>query len=385
LSFSDPEERVLLQGLFIFLFRGEEKMNDYTYMKLALDLARGTLGQTAPNPVVGAVLVKDSQIIGMGAHLKAGEPHAEVHAIQMAGDKARDAVLYVTLEPCSHYGKTPPCSDLVIRTGVRKVFVATTDPNPQVAGTGIERMRKAGIEVEVGLLQEEARELNKVFFYNIQTKLPYVTLKSAVSLDGKTATVTGESKWITGEAARADVHKFRHQHDGILVGVNTVLKDNPSLTTRMASGGKNPIRIILDTYLRTPLDAKVVTDREAPTWIFTGADVDKQQMGRFIEKGIEVIQMETNRISIKDLLTILGERGITSLFVEGGAEIHGSFLKEGSFQQVIMYIAPKLIGGKLAPTSFTGQGIEKIAEAISLDIKQVEMVGGDIRIIAEPK
>ncbi|WP_413300539.1 bifunctional diaminohydroxyphosphoribosylaminopyrimidine deaminase/5-amino-6-(5-phosphoribosylamino)uracil reductase RibD [Bacillus sp. 1P10SD] len=359
-------------------------MNDKFYMNLALNLAKGTLGQTTPNPVVGAVLVKDGQIIGMGAHLKAGEPHAEVHAIQMAGEKAKDATLYVTLEPCSHHGKTPPCSDLVIRTGVRKVFVATTDPNPQVAGTGIERIKKAGIEVEVGLLQEEARELNKVFFYNIQTGLPYVTLKSAASLDGKTATVTGESMWITGEKARADVHQYRHLHDGILVGVNTVIKDNPSLTTRMSSGGKNPIRIILDTHLRMPLNAKVITDQQAPTWIVTGNDVAKEQIKLFMEWGVEIIQMETTHIRIKDLLGILGKRGLTSLFVEGGAEVHGSFLKERSFQQIITYIAPKLIGGKTAPTLFGGHGIEKIAEAVSLNIKQVDRIGDDIRIIAEP-
>ncbi|MDQ1146382.1 diaminohydroxyphosphoribosylaminopyrimidine deaminase/5-amino-6-(5-phosphoribosylamino)uracil reductase [Bacillus sp. SORGH_AS 510] len=359
-------------------------MDDKFYMNLALDLARGALGQTTPNPVVGAVLVKDGQLIGLGAHLKAGEPHAEVHAIQMAGEKAKDATLYVTLEPCSHFGKTPPCSDLVIRSGVKKVFVATTDPNPQVVGTGIERMKKAGIEVDVGLLQEEARELNKIFFYNIQTRLPYVTLKTASSLDGKTATVAGESMWITGEQARADVHQFRHQHDGILVGVNTIMKDNPSLTTRIPSGGKNPVRIILDTYLRTPHQAKVITDQEAPTWIVTGSDVDSEKVERFKEYGVEIIHMKTSTISIKELLVVLGKKGITSLFVEGGSEVHGSFLKEKAFQQVITYIAPKLIGGKGAPTLFGGQGIEKIAQAVSLNIRQVDRIGNDLRIIAEP-
>jgi len=360
-------------------------LDDSFFMKLALDLARGTLGQTSPNPVVGAVLVKDGQIIGMGAHLKAGEPHAEVHAIEMAGDQAIGSVLYVTLEPCSHYGKTPPCSDLVIKTGIKKVFVATTDPNPQVAGKGIERMKKAGIEVEVGMLQEEARDLNKVFFYNIQSGLPYVTLKSAASIDGKTATVTGESRWITGEEARLDVHHFRHQHDGIMVGVNTVLKDNPSLTTRLVEGGKNPIRIILDTHLRTPLDAKIITDQKAPTWIITGADVDRKREIQLSELGIEVMKMESQKISIKEMLAALGKRGITSLFVEGGAEVHGSFLKERAFQQIITYIAPKLIGGKNAPASFGGQGIEQIGDAVSLNIIQVDLIGSDIRIIAEPK
>lgn len=260
-------------------------MQDEDYMRLALDLAKSTQGQTSPNPVVGAVIVKNHQIIGMGAHLKAGEPHAEVHAIGMAGEKAKGATLYVTLEPCSHFGKTPPCSNLVIATGIKKVFVATTDPNPQVAGTGIERMRQAGIEVEIGLLQEEAREVNKLFFYNIRTGLPYVTLKSAVSLDGKTATITGESKWITGEEARADVHQLCHEHDAILVGVNTVLIDDPSLTARIKNGAKNPIRVILDTHLRTPLNAKVINDKAAPTWIVTGSDISDEQQRMFEQAG----------------------------------------------------------------------------------------------------
>ncbi len=359
-------------------------MNDIYYMNLALNLARGTLGQTAPNPVVGAVVVKDSQVIGMGAHLKAGEPHAEVHALRMAGDRAKNATLYVTLEPCSHHGKTPPCADLVIQTGIKKVFVATTDPNPQVSGFGIEKLKAAGIEVEIGLQQEEARELNKMFFYNISTGLPYVTLKSAASLDGKIATSTGESKWITGEEARNDVHQFRHQHDAILVGVNTVLKDNPSLTTRLENGGKNPIRIILDTQLRTPLQANIVTDLQAPTWIVTGPDVDGKLEADFTAMGIKIIKMAEKRIQIQEMLKIIGEMGVTSLYVEGGSEVHGSFLKERAFQQVITYIAPKLIGGKLAPTSFGGEGILKMDEVVSLEIKKIDMVGNDIRIIAEP-
>lgn len=359
-------------------------MNDTDYMKMALDLARSTLGQTSPNPVVGAVLVKNNQIVGMGAHLKAGEAHAEVHAIQMAGEKAKGATLYVTLEPCSHFGKTPPCSNLVISTGIKKVYVATTDPNPQVAGTGIDRMRKAGIEVEVGLLEKEARELNKIFFYNIQTHLPFVTLKSAASLDGKTATRTGESKWITGEAARADVHQLRHEHDAILVGVNTILKDDPSLTTRLVNGGKNPIRVILDTQLRTPLNAKVVTDGEAPTWIVTGSEVPYEQQQAFEKAGVKLIKMENKQIPVKELLSTLGELGITSLFVEGGAKVNGSFLQERSFQQLIVYMGAKLIGGKDAPTSFSGEGIEKIADAIQLKIKSVQMIGDDIKVVAEP-
>jgi diaminohydroxyphosphoribosylaminopyrimidine deaminase / 5-amino-6-(5-phosphoribosylamino)uracil reductase len=359
-------------------------VNDRDYMALAINLASATEGQTSPNPKVGAVLVKDGRIIGMGAHLKAGEPHAEVHAIKMAGEKAVGATLYVTLEPCSHFGKTPPCSNLVIESGIKKVFVASIDPNPLVGGAGVKKMLDAGIEVEVGLMEKEAKALNKVFFHYISTGLPYVTLKSATSLDGKIATVTGESKWITGEEARKDVHHFRHVNDAILVGVNTVIKDNPSLTTRLDSGGKNPIRVILDTTLRTPLDSKIVNDQAAETIIVTGADVEPERGRRFLEQGIEIIKLETAKIGILDMLKKLGDRGITSLYVEGGAEVHGSFLKEKAFQQVVTYIAPKLLGGKNAGAAYGGEGIARLEDTVSLEITDVKQIGKDIRIIAEP-
>lgn len=358
-------------------------MNDQDYMALAINLARATEGQTSPNPRVGAVLVKDGQIIGMGAHLKAGEPHAEVHAISMAGNKAKDATLYVTLEPCSHFGKTPPCSNLVIESGIKKVFVASIDPNPVVGGAGIKKMLEAGIEVQVGLLEKEAKALNKVFFHYISTGFPYVTLKSATSLDGKTATVTGESKWITGEEARKDVHHFRHAHDAILVGVNTVIKDNPSLTTRLDSGGKNPIRVILDSTLRTPLESRIVNDQAAKTIIMTGADVEPERVRQFSEQGIEIIKLETAKVGIVDMLKKLGDRGITSVYVEGGAEVHGSFLKEKALQQIITYIAPKLLGGKDAPAAYGGEGIARLEDTVSLKIIDVKQIGQDIRIIAE--
>lgn len=359
-------------------------MNDVEYMELAINLAKATTGQTSPNPHVGAVLVKENQIVGIGAHLKAGEPHAEVHAIRMAGEKARDATLYVTLEPCSHFGKTPPCSNLVIETGIKKVFVASTDPNPLVGGAGIKKMREAGIDVEVGLMKAEAAELNKVFFHYINTGLPFVTLKSAVSLDGKIATATGESQWITSEEARKDVHYFRHTHDAILVGVNTVIKDNPSLTTRLEAGGKNPVRVILDTCLRTPLDSRVINDQLSQTIIVTGAEAEPATVKQFTDRGIEILTLETSKIIISDMLKKLAERGITSVYVEGGAEVHGSFLTERAFQQVITYIAPKLIGGKSAPSSFGGEGIALLEDTVSLEIKEVKQIGRDIRIIAEP-
>ncbi|MGM0899546.1 MAG: bifunctional diaminohydroxyphosphoribosylaminopyrimidine deaminase/5-amino-6-(5-phosphoribosylamino)uracil reductase RibD [Bacillota bacterium] len=359
-------------------------MTDQEYMKLAIELARSAAGQTSPNPNVGAVVVKNNQIVGMGAHLKAGEPHAEVHAIRMAGEKTKGATIYVTLEPCSHHGKTPPCADLIIASGIERVVVASTDSNPLVAGRGISKLKDAGISVETGVLENEALELNEIFFHFIETGLPYVTLKSASSLDGKTATATGESKWITGEAARHDVHRLRHRHDAILVGVNTVIADDPSLTTRLPGGGKNPVRIILDSTLRTPLSARVVRDGEAPTWLITTSKAEKAKVAEMEAHGVEVVVL-TETLTIPEILKSLAERGITSLFVEGGAEVHGSFLKAGAFQQLISYMAPKLIGGKSAPSVFGGEGLVHIEDAVSLRIKDVTMIGDDIRVIATPR
>nr|WP_199794624.1 bifunctional diaminohydroxyphosphoribosylaminopyrimidine deaminase/5-amino-6-(5-phosphoribosylamino)uracil reductase RibD [Lentibacillus sp. Marseille-P4043] len=361
-------------------------MMDEDYMRFALRLAKEVSGQTSPNPPVGAVVVKEGEILGFGAHLKAGEAHAEVNALQMAGDKASGATIYVTLEPCSHYGKTPPCVELIIETGIKRVVIAVTDPNEKVAGKGIEKLRNAGIGVEVGILQEEAEQINAAFFHFIKTRTPYVTVKSAVSLDGKTATVHGDSKWITGEQARMDVHHYRHTHDAILVGVNTVVMDNPSLTARLPNGGKNPVRIILDTNLRTPLDANIVTDNQADTWIFVGKNTDDQTMAPYQSRErVKVIQMDEEVITVGKVLEVLGSKGIMSVFVEGGAEIHGAFLEERRLNQMILYLAPKLIGGKTAPTAFAGRGFQSIAETLSLAISDVEMIGEDIKIAATPR
>ncbi|WP_227936101.1 bifunctional diaminohydroxyphosphoribosylaminopyrimidine deaminase/5-amino-6-(5-phosphoribosylamino)uracil reductase RibD [Alkalihalobacillus deserti] len=358
-------------------------MNDLDYMKLALQLAESTRGQTTPNPMVGSVVVKDGAIVGMGAHLKAGEGHAEVQALKMAGDKATGGTIYVTLEPCSHYGKTPPCADLIIEKGLAKVVIATTDPNPAVAGRGIEKLQKAGLEVVVGVGQKEANALNEVFFYFIQHAKPFVTLKSATTLDGKTATVTRKSKWITGLEAREDVHRYRHTHDAILVGIGTVLADDPSLTTRLLSGGKNPIRVVLDRSLRTPLTAKIIQDQEAPTWILT-VDKTAQEKREEMEKyGIEVIQLPND--SIETILQILGSKGVTSLFVEGGAEVNGSFMKAKAVNQMITYLAPKLFGGHTAPTAIGGEGIDEVEDALELEVAEVTTIGKDIKIVARVK
>ncbi|MGG4492034.1 bifunctional diaminohydroxyphosphoribosylaminopyrimidine deaminase/5-amino-6-(5-phosphoribosylamino)uracil reductase RibD [Metabacillus idriensis] len=360
-------------------------MNDQDYMKVALQLAEQGSGQTSPNPLVGAVVVKNGQIIGMGAHLKAGEPHAEVHALRMAGSQAEDSTVYVTLEPCSHHGKTPPCADLLISSKVKRVVVAAEDPNPLVAGRGIKKLQEAGIEVISGVLNNEAEELNNVFFHYIQTKRPFVTLKWAGSLDGKTATVTGESKWITGDSARKDVHKYREFHDAILAGVETVLKDDPSLTCRLENTKKQPVRIVLDTHLRTPETAALVNDGLSPVWIITGSEVASERIESFQKKNAVIIQMNTPAIEIESLLHLLGERNITSLFVEGGASIHGSFIESGLFNQVVSYTAPMLIGGKEAPPAVAGAGFSRINEAIRLRIKETEVLGDDLKLVCVKK
>jgi diaminohydroxyphosphoribosylaminopyrimidine deaminase/5-amino-6-(5-phosphoribosylamino)uracil reductase len=372
-------------GLFIFTLKGGGALEDQDYMKVALQLAEQGSGQTSPNPLVGAVVVKNGQILGMGAHLKAGEPHAEVHAIRMAGAEAEDSTVYVTLEPCSHHGKTPPCADLLISSKVRRVVIAAVDPNPLVAGRGIKKLQAAGIEVVSGVLNSEAEALNKVFFHFIQTRRPFVTLKWAGSLDGKTATVTGESKWITGEEARLDVHKYRELHDAILAGAETVIKDDPSLTCRLENPKKQPVRIVLDTHLRTPETAAVVNDGLSETWIITGSGVSPEKIASFQKKKAVIIQMNTPAIEIGNLLLLLGEKNITSLFVEGGAAVHGSFIKSGLFNEVVSYAAPMLIGGKEAPPAVGGAGFSGINEAIRLKIKQTEILGDDLKIVCVKK
>ncbi|WP_411333315.1 bifunctional diaminohydroxyphosphoribosylaminopyrimidine deaminase/5-amino-6-(5-phosphoribosylamino)uracil reductase RibD [Metabacillus indicus] len=359
-------------------------MEDREYMMTALRLAEQGIGQTSPNPHVGAAVVKDGRIVGLGAHLKAGEPHAEVHAIRMAGAEAEGSTVYVTLEPCSHHGKTPPCADLLIQSKVRRVVVAVEDPNPAVAGRGIRKLRNAGIEVELGVSKEEAAELNKIFFHYIKKKRPFVTLKWAGSLDGKTATVTGESKWITGKEARKDVHSYRERHDAILTGIETVIKDNPSLTCRTEHAKKQPVRIVLDTHLRIPETAAVLNDGLAETWLIAGSGAPAEKVNR-LEKKAKVIKMNTPFIKMEELLQTLGEMGVTSLFVEGGATVHGSFIESGMYNEVISYTAPVLIGGEGAPSLAGGTGIKEINKAIRLKIKSAELIGEDLKLVCVKK
>ncbi|MGB7999930.1 MAG: bifunctional diaminohydroxyphosphoribosylaminopyrimidine deaminase/5-amino-6-(5-phosphoribosylamino)uracil reductase RibD [Anaerobacillus sp.] len=358
-------------------------MNDMDLMNTAIEMAKSTLGQTSPNPAVGAVIVNNGRIVGMGAHLKAGEGHAEVQALKMAGSEAEGGTAYVTLEPCSHQGRTPPCSDALIDAGISSVFIASQDPNPLVAGRGIEKLKQAEVKVEIGLLESEALALNRAFFHYITTKRPFVTLKSAMTLDGKIASRNRDSKWITGESARRDGHAFRHQNDAILVGIGTIVADDPALTTRYGEG-RSPIRVVLDHHLRVPTASKVLNDEEVETWVVTTRKaIEKNE--RTFKKHVKLIEVSQDTILIDEVLDLLGARDITSLYVEGGAELHGSFLKAGLFQQVITYIAPKLIGGKDAFTSFGAEGFSMMRDAVNLTIESIDRIGDDIRIISTRK
>lgn len=362
--------------------------NDEYYMRVALDLAASAKGKTNPNPVVGAVIVKDGVIAGTGIHRKAGEPHAEVHAFNNAGDYAKDATLYVTLEPCSHYGKTPPCANLVKESGVKRVVVATQDPNPEVAGRGIGLLRDAGIEVEVGILEKEAQRQNERFIHNMKNGRPFVISKYAMTLDGKLATHTGHSKWITGEQSRHAVHLLRNEVDAILVGIGTVLADNPSLTTRLPEGGgKNPVRIILDSELQIPLDAHVTQVSEAKTIIVTHENASVEKMTSLSEKGIEFIRVPKTDagLDLEILMDELYKQGITDVLLEGGSEVNASFLRAGLIDKYLIYVAPKLLGGRNSLTPFTGNDVATMDEALDVTISHVDTFGEDIRITAYPK
>ncbi|WP_017473494.1 bifunctional diaminohydroxyphosphoribosylaminopyrimidine deaminase/5-amino-6-(5-phosphoribosylamino)uracil reductase RibD [Amphibacillus jilinensis] len=358
-------------------------MNKHDYMALAISLAESTIGQTSPNPSVGAVVVKAGRIVGIGSHLKAGEGHAEVLALQQAGDHAEGADVYVTLEPCAHYGQTPPCAKLLIEKKVKRVYIATVDPNPKVAGQGIAMLKDAGIEVELGIDEQRARQINERFFYYIKNKRPFVTLKAAVTLDGKIATNTGDSQWITSEQAREDVHNERAKHDAILVGSQTIKADNPHLTVRQPQNGKNPIRIILSTDLSIPADRHILNE-QAPTWVVCGHDADVEGF-KAKYPHVKVIDMAQATIEICHLLQVLGSLGIQSLYVEGGSAVHASFIKAKAFQVCHWYVAPKLLGGQDAVNVVGGYSPEQMADAIPLQFESVTQIGQDIKMIARLK
>ncbi len=358
--------------------------SDRAYMRRALEVAASARGRTSPNPMVGAVVVKDGKVVGEGFHAFAGSDHAEWVALQDAQTEAAGATLYVSLEPCCHFGRTPPCVERIIAAGIRRVVAPCEDPNPAVSGKGFAALREAGIAVEVGLLAEEAARLNEAFFTFVRTGRPFVILKAAASLDGKIATRTGESRWITGEAARQRVHQLRNEVDAVIVGIGTVLRDDPSLTTRLGSmDQRDPARVIVDNLARLPLRAKVINRAStAPTYVAVAATAPRARLEALEREGVQVIVVEGSprRVSLGPLMDALGKLGFLSVMIEGGAEINASALREGIVDKVLVFLAPMLIGGKSTPTAVGGEGIETLSQAARLRDVRIERFDDDIMI-----
>ena len=355
------------------------------YMEQALSLARLALGQASPNPAVGAVVVKDDEIAGQGYTQPPGCPHAEVVALTQAGERGRGSVMYVTLEPCCHYGRTPPCIQAIITAGIGEVHLAMLDPNPLVSGRGKEELEKEGIRTYVGEHDAEAREINEAYIKFITTGMPFVTAKFAVSLDGKIATRSGDSKWISGEMARKQVHRLRYTADAIMAGVNTVLADDPHLTTRCGGKGgtvrKQPLRVIVDGKGHTPLTAQVFNE-PGSTLVALGRMVKAEEKTAFAQVGAELLELPSAEglVDLKKLLKALGEREIASVLVEGGGILLGSLFDGGLVDKVIAFIAPIIIGGEEARTAVGGIGVDKVVDSIKLKRVSVEKLGEDIMV-----
>jgi len=357
-------------------------------MHRALELASKGIGRTNPNPLVGAVIVKDNTVIAEGYHEFFGGPHAEINALRNATESVKGATMYVTLEPCSHYGKTPPCVDAIIESGIKEVVVAMTDPNPLVAGRGIKNLENNEIAVWTGLLEDEAKELNEVFIKYIATKTPYVVMKTAMTLDGKIACKTGESKWISNKKSREYVHILRNRLTGIMVGIGTVLKDDPSLTCRIGKGLRQPRRIIVDSTLKIPLKSKVLRDDHARETIIAtaeGADVLKAEKIRSLGAKVIYLPSKDGRVDLNKLMESLGEEQIDSILLEGGGELNYSALKAGIVDKVVTFIAPKILGGKDAPTPVEGEGSCSMRERIELEKIKVSTFDDDVMIEGEVK
>ena len=361
-------------------------MTDQNYMLQAIQLAKQGEGWTNPNPMVGAVIVKNGRIIGKGYHKKCGELHAERNAIASLTESAEGATIYVTLEPCCHYGKTPPCTEAIIEQKIKRVVIGSRDPNPKVSGKGIKMLQEAGIEVIEDFMREECDRLNPVFFHYITTKTPYVVMKYAMTLDGKIATKTGASKWITGEAARAEVQHMRHRYMGIMAGIGTVLADDPMINVRV-EGWKSPIRILCDSGLRIPLDGQIVKSAGKYRTIVAYADSENTEAKRkrLHEMGVETICCpdENNQVDLKKLMKYLGEEGIDSILLEGGGTLNDSALRAGIVQEVQAFIAPKLFGGMNSKTPVEGIGVRFPSEAVKLKCTDICQIGEDIRITCQ--
>jgi len=342
---------------------------DHKMMRNCIRLAKNGYGFVSPNPLVGATIVKNGKIIGQGWHQKFGEAHAEINAINSASESVKGSTIYINLEPCSYQGKTPACSLALIQLGFKRVVIATLDPNPLVSGNGVKMLQNAGIEVEIGILEKEALKLNERFFKFIQTNKPFVAIKMATSLDGKIATSSGDSKWITNEKSRHYAHQLRLKYSAILVGVNTVLADDPILNIRIRKiKTKNPLRIVLDSSLRSPKNAKIFDTSIAATWIATTEKASAERIELFRKKGVKVliIPEKKGKIDLHFLIERLGKEGIDSLLVEGGGTVNFSFAEEKLIDKVYAFIAPKLIGGENAKTGMEGDGFAQLSETIDL-------------------
>lgn len=361
---------------------------DIKYMERAIELAKKGEGAVNPNPLVGAVIVKDNRIIGEGYHARYGELHAERNAFANLTEDAEGAEMYVTLEPCCHHGKQPPCVEAIVEHKIAKVYVGSDDPNERVAGKGIEFLRNHGVEVETQVMKEECDELNPVFFHYITTKTPYVVMKYAMTMDGKIATRKGLSKWITGEAARYNVQLTRNKYTGIMVGIGTVIKDNPMLNCRI-EGGRNPVRIVCDSYLNIPLDCNLVsTAKDIRTIVATimpdetGARYRKhiQKENSLRDKGVEIIHVEIldGKVNLNDLMIKLGELGIDGILLEGGGTLNYSALNAGIVNEVQVYVAPKIFGGSEAISPVEGLGVESPDLSFMFDLKNVKNIENDI-------
>ena len=359
-------------------------MQDEEYMSLALELAKRGCGFVAPNPMVGAVIVKNGRIIGQGYHQRYGESHAERNALAACTESPQGATIYVTLEPCCHYGKQPPCVNAILEAGISRVVIGSGDPNPLVAGKGAEFLRKNQIIVTENVLREQCDSINYVFFHYIQQGTPYVVMKYAMTMDGKIATRTGKSKWITGEEARKHVHEQRHRYSAIMVGCGTVLADDPLLTCRL-EGGKNPLRIICDTSFRTPVTSQVVeTAQQIPTILATCCS-EQEKQEPFIKKGCQILTVpeKNGHLDLRALVNAIGEIKIDSILLEGGATLNWAALKEGIVQRVQTYISPKLFGREAAKTPVSGLGVDMPSEAVRLKNSCITRLGEDFLIESE--
>ncbi|MBS4960373.1 MAG: bifunctional diaminohydroxyphosphoribosylaminopyrimidine deaminase/5-amino-6-(5-phosphoribosylamino)uracil reductase RibD [Clostridiales bacterium] len=365
-------------------------MSPEQYMKRALELAERGRGRTSPNPVVGAVIVKDDHIIGEGWHKEYGGLHAEINAFldaQKKGFSVEGAEMFVTLEPCAHYGKTPPCAKKIVEKKLKKVTVGLIDPNPLVGGKGISILEEAGIQVVTGVLEEECRKKNEIFLKYISTKTPFVVMKAAMTLDGKIAASSGDSKWISSDKSRGIVQSMRDKLTGIMVGINTVIMDQPQLTTRIP-GGRNPVRIVVDSRLRIPENAEVLNLKgEDKCIVLTTEKADREKLDRLQNRGIICIlcKNKEGHVDLQDAMKKLGEKDIDSILLEGGGTLNFSAIEEGIVDQLVVFIAPKLIGGKDAKTFLEGRGFSKMASAVQLDGIEMSLIGQDIIICGYPK